>query len=53
MRYVEVKKRCDKAEKKLQKANQKIVELLQNKIALGSPKVNHQHRFDFTANDSQ
>jgi hypothetical protein len=45
-KYLEAKQRIVQLEKKLKKANDKIVELLQHKIILGSPKATTK-KFEF------
>jgi hypothetical protein len=50
-KYIEIKQRNVQLEKKLKKANDKIVELLQHKIILGSPKAATTKKFEFPTED--
>jgi hypothetical protein len=52
-RYADLKKQHEKAEKKLSIANQKIVELLKNKIELGSPKAVNKKIIEFPTQPKQ
>lgn len=45
-KYIDLKKKYELLEQKLNKANQKIVELLKDKISLASPKASAKH-FEF------
>ena len=48
IKFIELQKRHEKTKEKLEVANMKIVELLHNKIELGSPKANNKKQHNFT-----
>lgn len=50
LKYIELKKKYEVVEKKLKKANEKIVELLQTKIML-SPKASQAKKIEFPTED--